>query len=198
MPSLECPACGEMFRGNIDRFGARCPNCRRPLYEPPETHRSRFKRRPEGECAHHPDNQAVGPCKRCGALLCTICKTKWFDQVLCVECLNRVMSTEQSRPEDVKNHRRSAMYSIILGGSGWLLVVLGSLPFLLSQSSQAALWSGALVLTGLIPALIACGLATAAIRTRGDRMIPATCGLVISGLQIGLMLGMLIINIWHS
>lgn len=118
-----------------------------------------------------------------------------------MDCLNLAMSTDQSRPEIVKSHRRAAVMSVVYGICGWLLVIAGGLPFLLSRGGISGRWmglAGILVLAGLIPALMGLSNAASALRTRGDRIVPATCGLVLTGSQIGMMLGLLIINIWHS
>ena len=59
--------------------------------------------------------------------------------------------------------------------------------------------TGAIFALSSIPALIALGQSTAAIRVAGDpsRKL-AGAGLALSGLQVGFMVGIVLLNLWHN
>ena len=63
---IECRYCREALRQPIEKIGARCPNCRMPLFE-------KDRQRPPvvdlGPCATHKDNSAAAKCQRCGKMM---------------------------------------------------------------------------------------------------------------------------------
>lgn len=196
---VDCRQCGEYLTGEPDRYGARCPRCREPLYERPDpVRRQRDEQESQGgTCAVHPGNVAVGTCKRCGTFMCGICRSRWNERTLCVACIDRMMTgaTGDDTGQEQSAHRRQALLGLILGIVGWLL----ALPLLIARSvgPERDLMVALLLiaLLSLIPTLFGVGQAAAAIRVRGNRMVMATCGLVLSGLQVGTVLGLVLLVI---
>jgi hypothetical protein len=197
---LDCRHCGEYLTGEPERYGSRCPRCREPLYERPDgVRRQRDAQESQGgTCAVHPGNPAVGTCKRCGTFVCGLCRSRWNERTLCVACIDRMMTgaAGDDTGQEQAAHRRQALLGVILGLTGWVL----ALPLLVARgfSSTRELMLALLLiaLMSLIPTLFGVGQAAAAIRVRGNRMIMATCGLALSGLQVGTVLGLVLLVIW--
>jgi len=195
---LDCRHCGQHLRGDALALGARCPHCREPLYERPDAVRRRRDAQESrgGICAVHPGNVAVGPCKRCGTFMCGICRSRWEDSLLCPACVERLMSGRETAPEHVLTHRWQALVSVLLGFASWILAlplvaVLGA-----GASKEALIGLFMLAAVSLVPSLFGLGQAVAAIRVRGDRMMLATCGLALTGAQIGTVTGLALLVIW--
>jgi hypothetical protein len=195
-----CPACRGRIRGERERVGARCPHCRLPLYERPEL----FKPRPAGDdhCSAHPQNAALGTCQRCGSFQCDVCRTRWRNRTFCVACVNRLLEANQDRPEEVRAHTLQAVLALVLGIASWvaLAVFIVLAIAALSEGGQPALILLAVLalLASPIPALIGLGLGTAALRSRGSHMILATIGLVLSGLNLGALIGLFTFQFWQN
>lgn len=200
---VECRHCRAVVRGEAEEREARCPKCRMPLYEKPEG-----QRRPPpsvaglGSCQVHPHSEAVGRCKRCQQLFCSICRTRWHEELLCLACLNQVLEARETAPREVKLQRRQGATSLALALLGWLLFV-GS-AFMLwglrdgRGSRDLAILTLVLFLTSFVPALLSLGQAGATIRSRGQRVKLATWGLVLAAVQIGLTVGVVVVNISHN
>jgi len=171
---MRCPECRERLPDDPDRSGARCPVCRESLYdEPPPRRRGADD---DGRCPVHPDNPALGTCGRCGNYLCETCRTRWRGRWLCAACVDRALEHKEAAPAEAGAHLRQALLALGLGvTSGMGLVMLGGLTILSSP----------------LPAVVGVGQGAAAIRARGDHMILATIGLVLSGLNVGVFIGML-------
>jgi hypothetical protein len=196
----ECRHCGERLSQEPHTLGARCPVCREPLYE--RTDAVRRSREAEesrgGICAVHAGNVAVGACKRCGTFMCGLCRSRWTNRIMCLACVERQIGAGDTSPDDVKTQRWQAMVSVLLGFAAWIL----ALPVALARGagSTRELLIGLLVLAvaSLLPSLLGMGQAAAVIRSRGDRMVLATCGLVLCGVQIGTVMGLILIVIWKQ
>jgi hypothetical protein len=182
-------------------MGARCPNCRDPLYEPP-TRLSRPAGEGESACAVHPGRQAVGACGRCGNYACEVCRTPWREHSLCAACVDRILEKQEALPEPVRAHKQQAILSVCLGGGAWVLAVL---VFLLAIAAAATENRGTMIavatvsfllLTGdACAAVFAVGLGTAALRARGPYMVVATIGVVLGALYIGALIGFFSLNL---
>jgi hypothetical protein len=196
-----CPSCDYPLPSDRERLGARCPRCRDPLYEPPGRG-SRTAREGEGACAAHPQNEAVGTCGRCGNYLCEVCRTPWRKQALCAACVERALESREASPEQARTHFRQAVLSVVFGVGAWVLTLLA----LLAVGLAAAAGSGALLFLAVVAALAlfgdtlvamaGLGQAATALRTRGNHMILATIGLIVSGLYVGVVVGLLALNLW--
>jgi hypothetical protein len=197
---LDCRHCGEYLRGDVTRFGSRCPRCREPLYErldavrrQRDAHESRG-----GICAVHPGNIAIGPCPRCGTFMCGLCRTRWDNRTLCLACVERLMSGLERSPEDARTHRRLALAGLLLGILAWLLTLPVVVVRGVGSVREVLIALLILAMMSLIPALIGLGQAVSAIRMRGDRMVLATFALVLAGSQVGTVTGLLLLVIWKQ
>jgi hypothetical protein len=174
-----------------------------PLYEKPESLR---KTPPSvaglGPCLIHPHNDAVGRCRRCQQLFCSICRTRWQEDLLCLACLNQVLETRETPPRETRTQRRQGTSSLVLALVGWAL--FGASSFMLfgmregQGSRDLAIVTLVFFLVSFVPALLSLGQATAVLRSRGQRMVLATWSLVIASLQIGITLGVVLLNISHN
>jgi hypothetical protein len=201
---IECRSCGEYLSGAEEQYGARCPRCRESLYDRPE----KVRPAPPGGtdtnnfCSVHPRNLAAGTCQRCGNFLCGVCRTKWNERSICLACLERALESHEAQPEDPRAHRRQAVLSVIFGLAAWLCAGLAGLPLLSLREGEvpesALLVAGMFALICFVPGLFGIGQAAAAIRARGERMILATCGLVLSGSSVGTLLGIFLLSVWRS
>lgn len=200
---MECRHCRMQVRRDLIKTAARCPHCRLPLYEKPET-----QRRPPasaaglGSCLLHPHNDAIGRCRRCNQLFCGICRTRWHDDLLCMACFNQVLETNEKLPRETQLQRRQALTSVVLAVLGWVLLVGSGLMLWSMREGQGsrdtAILTLVVFLVSFVPALVGLGQATATLRSRGERMVPATWGLVLASLQIGLTIGVIVLNITHN
>ncbi len=201
-----CNNCRGQLGDDRDQMGARCPHCRCPLFE-----RSRDPHQVEAgmsascPCTLHASNPAIGTCHRCGNFICTVCRTRWRNQVLCIACAERVLGSKETDTPDAQAHRRQAVLGLVFSGIAWAVAIFGF--FLigvgLSQgSAESVVFAGfgmLILLVCPLPAILGLGQAAAAIRARGDHMILATVGLFLSGLNVGVMLGFLTsLVIWQS
>jgi hypothetical protein len=197
-----CPSCDYPLPHDRERVGARCPNCRDPLYEPPGRV-SRPVREGEGSCALHEGREAVGTCGRCGNYFCELCRTRWRDQVLCIACVERALASREATPEQARAHFRQALIGLLMGLSAWVVFILGLLTVGLAGVAGNSSVIPILILlvllffiSAMLLAVIGIGNAVAALRTRGPHMIMATSALLIDGLFLGVFLGNYILELW--
>jgi hypothetical protein len=199
----ECRHCHSVLSEDPDELGARCPRCREPLYERSGAQRRSFDS-PTAEsarCALHPNNPSVGTCQRCGNFLCSVCRTRWHERALCVACVERIAAVQEARPEEARAHRRQALLALVFGITAWTLILLGGLPLLFAKPNSAnaahlVTLAGLVTLSSLLPALFGVGQGAAAIRARGERMILATCGLILCGAHLAVVVGALLFAAW--
>jgi hypothetical protein len=200
-----CPTCDSPLPRDRERISARCPHCHDPLFEAVRCP-GRPARAGEGECPSHPGVAVVGTCTRCGNYLCEVCRTRWRDQVVCAACVSRALEQREAAPGQVRAHRRQALLGFSLGLTAWALGV-GSLLFLVLLVQQDPDDKGSLLLGGLLAllalplgalaAVLGLGQAVTALRTRGNYMILATIGLLVSGFFLGAFLGMVSFSVWQ-
>jgi hypothetical protein len=191
-----------MFRGSPEKLGARCPKCRQPLFERPP------KRRPQdkdlGPCARHRDVPAVAKCVRCEKLLCATCRTRWHEEAACSDCIEQSLRSGEPTPQETERQQRLAWTGLVLAVVGWFAALLVFWP-LTSIHSGTGEWTRFWVWLGMffyfarfLPALLSLGQSAAALRLRGPMKTLATCGLVASGAQLGLLVGVIVLNLWHN
>ncbi len=198
-----CPSCDYPLPPDRERLGARCPNCRDPLYEPPGRY-GRPAREGEGSCAAHPGVEVVGTCARCGNYLCEVCRTRWRDGILCAACVDRALGSGEAPPEQKRAQLRQVFLSLGLGLAAWGFSFAAWLLAVLVTGASGQLHFGLLLLMVLIflgdmvLAALGLGQAAAALRARGNAMILATVGLVLNGLYLGALLGLFSFTIWQS
>ncbi|HZY83554.1 MAG TPA: hypothetical protein VFE78_01875 [Gemmataceae bacterium] len=198
-----CPSCDYPLPSDRERLGARCPNCRDPLYEPPGRY-GRPARDGEGACAAHPGVEVVGTCARCGNYLCEVCRTRWRDGILCAACVDRALGSGEAPPEQKRAQLRQVLLSLGLGVAAWGLSFAAWLLAVLVTGASGQLNFGLVFLMvvvflgDMILAALGLGQAAAALRARGNAMILATVGLVLNGLYLGALLGLFTFTIWQS
>src|SRR6516162_1140508 len=153
---MECRNCGEYLQGEPDRIGARCPLCRFPIYEKKQIPRRAATGTNDPVCALHPMNQSVGPCQRCGALLCGVCRARWHDQILCLACVQTSLEKKEAGPEEARSHRRQALLSFFLALGGWMLLLAGGALLLTLQGGKPhpdlALFGRLILFASFVPA----------------------------------------------
>jgi hypothetical protein len=136
--------------------------------------------------------------------MCGVCRTRWQDRPVCLACIERALDLSEATPEQVRAHRRQATLALVFGIIGWGMILLGSLPLLFAQThhndgtAAMVVLAGLFTLISMLPALLGVGQGAAAIRARGERMILATCGLILCGAQLGVMLGMMLFAVWAT
>jgi hypothetical protein len=195
-----CPNCDYPLPEDRQRVGARCPNCHEPLYEPPGRI-GRPARPGEGICPVHAGIEAVGVCARCGNYLCEVCRTRWRGQIVCAACVDRALESSEATPAQDRAHLRQAVLSLAFGGGAWvvfflLLVVVGLAQAGGSVSVVLVGLAGLVMLGMVLVAALGIGQAVAALRARGDHMILATLGMIVSGLYAGALIGLLAMSLW--
>src|SRR5436190_6123287 len=109
----------------MDKIGARCPNCRMPLFE-------KDRQRPPvvdlGPCAKHKDNSAAAKCQRCGQMMCALCRTRWDEEIICAACLDQSLREGDANPRLVHTQNRQAAASVLLAVLGWAVLLLSLWP----------------------------------------------------------------------
>ena len=197
---MNCRNCGEYIRS--DHLGARCPRCHLPIFEKKQIPGRAATGTTDPVCALHPMNQAVGPCQRCGVLLCGVCRARWHEQILCPACVQKSLETKEAGPKEIRSQRRQALLSFFYALGGWILLLIGSALLWSLQGGKPhpdlALLGRLILLASFLPALFALGQASTAIRTHRQRLRLATSGLVIAGTQLGLLIGFALLSVWHN
>jgi phage FluMu protein Com len=190
-----CRHCRTLLRRDPEEIGARCPRCQEPLFEQigsPE-------RVAEGEtvsgnlCALHRRNLARGTCQRCGNYFCQVCRTRLRGQTLCIACVERVLENQVATPQDARAHFWQAILAIVFGVAGWGIALLGIIVASAGASSDSIVmigFGGLIMLVSPVAAIVGAGQGAAAIRARGDHMIIATIGLLLSAFQIAAIIGL--------
>jgi hypothetical protein len=201
-----CPHCGYFLPEERERVGSRCPHCRSPLYLPADRI-ARAARDGEAACTAHPASVAVGTCGRCGNFLCETCRTRWGDAVVCTACLERALRPGADDRTRKVAHSRRAAFGLAGGLAAWLLTGVVFLVAFLAigknaeENRVAAMLVGMCVLlcfpAAVVVALVGLGQAAAALRTRGDSMIVATLGFLLSGLHVGAAVGIILFEVWQ-
>jgi hypothetical protein len=194
---IECRACGEMFYTDPERIGARCRRCREPLYERREAARDAKELAPAGQCAAHPRNAAVAACNRCGAFVCAVCRTRWYDKPLCPACAVQAMGEKEVRPEQALAHQRQARRAVGGGILAWSMTLAAGL-LILRGGPALFVWAGLLGVGAFLPSLFGVGQAVAAIRSRGKQLTLATVGLGLSAGHVGIVFGLTLLALWKS
>jgi hypothetical protein len=187
-----------------ERIGARCPVCREPLYERPVAPEPWAGDR-EGQCVTHPASAAVGTCGRCGNYMCVVCRSRWRRRSVCLACLERDLQSQEASPEEERVHFLQALWALIFGVAAWALALVGVLFIVIPMLADPEHPSLVGVVVGVLIMLVApvlavpgLGLGATAIRSRGDHMILATIGLILSALMAGAIIGFQCLSAWRN
>src|ERR1051325_529043 len=198
---IECPFCFRVFRQGPEKLGARCPKCRMPLYEDP----GRRRRNPErdfGRCEQHPCTPSVTTCTRCTKPMCQVCRTRWHEEPVCPRCVDESIADDEPSPRESQQQTKHAWISAILMFASWAALVLTLVPFStfhtgsVGPTMKSAVYF--LFLGSLAPAAFGVGYGISAIRLRGEFAKVAVCGFVGAALEIGLVIGIVVLNFWHN
>src|SRR5262249_3979389 len=184
-----CPSCDYPLPADRERLGARCPNSRAPLYEPPGRI-GRPAREGEGSCAVHTGVETVGVCARCGNYLCEVCRTQWRGQIICGACVQRALETKEASPEAARQNFVQAMLSLGMGIGAWVLtpvgLILASVGMLMGGVGLVLMLLGLLLVAAAMAlALFGVGNSVSVLRVRGSSMILAVVGLLVCSLHLG-------------
>lgn len=198
---IECPFCYRVFRQPPEKLGARCPKCKMPLYEDP----AKRRKNPDkdyGQCEQHPEAPAVTKCSRCERPVCQVCRTRWHEEPVCPRCVDESIADDEPSPREAQLQTKQAWTSVILAAIGWMVLLMTLAPY--SSFSQGQVKSSIvfttyfLFLMSFVPALFGLGFALSSIRLRGDFGKLAAGGLIVAGSQLGLAIGLIVLNIWHN
>jgi hypothetical protein len=133
-----------------------------------------------------------------------VCRTPWRHRIVCATCIDRILGAGEATSEQARNHARQATLAVVFGGLAWLLTLLvfGGMA-LAGPGNKGALVALVLLLflvllIGIPAAAFGVGQAVAALRVRGNHMILGTIGLVLSGLYVGVLLGLSLFSLWQS
>jgi hypothetical protein len=187
-----------------DETGARCPECRAALYEKRSPVRVSTEAA-DGQCVTHPNSPAAGICHRCGNFFCTVCRSRWQRRVVCLACLERALQSRETTPQETRGHYLQALWSMICGIAAWGLMLLGIVLFFFGirngpDDPAIALLLPSVIFLAISPCCVVpgLGLGAAAIRTRGDHLVLATIGLVLSALMAGAIIGVVCLGAWRG
>jgi hypothetical protein len=165
------------------------------LFERPD------RQRPEiglGACAVHPGVDAVAACQRCSKNVCAACRTRWHGDLLCSACVELSLSRAEPNPREVRKQGNRAVWSFTFALLGWIVVLLSLAIVLLGRQDSSITAPLIFGILSLIPALFAVGQGCPVLLARGPYFRFAATGIVLGGLQLGLLLGVLLVNLWHN
>jgi hypothetical protein len=137
--------------------------------------------------------------------MCVVCRSRWRRRTICLACLERDLQSREVSPEEARVHFLQALWSLIFGVAAWALALVGvlcvAIPMLADPEHPSLV--GALVgvlIMGVAPlfAVPGLGLGATAIRSRGDHMILATIGLILSALMAGAIIGFQCLGVWRN
>jgi len=193
-----CRNCLKNFRRDPEKLGARCPQCRLPFYEREQVPADPLTE--DGICPAHPENVSVGTCQRCGNFVCVVCRTAWQKRTLCVECVTRAL--DDRTPTAVVGQITASALSIILGIVAWVImagaIILAAAAMLAQENLVLVALAGLMIMGSAVPSLLGLGQGASAIRARGGHLVLAMVGLILSGLHIGILIGLFSFSIWQN
>src|SRR4051794_37014416 len=188
---IECRNCRAFIRQTPEQVGARCPDCRMPLFDRDDRPK-RGEPNVMGNCEKHPTSQAVAACERCLAKLCATCKTKWNDQTLCLDCQARSVEAEEPHPREVHQQGFEGVTSFVAGIITWVTVAVGYGMLWLSRPQglgTALNWWSTLLVLALLPAVFAVGQGLSAAMGRSSFRQWGLSGMIMGSLHLGLTTG---------
>jgi hypothetical protein len=198
---IECPFCYRVFRQPPEKLGARCPKCRMPFYEDPAK-RKKAAEKDYGPCPQHPESATVAKCSRCDSPVCSTCRTRWHEEIVCPQCVDNSLADDEPSPMEAQMQSKQAWFSFFFTVFSWMLLLLTLAPLAVFHSGSVQptirFLTYLLFFGSLLPAAFGLGFAFAAIRLRGSHVVLATCGLVGSGSLLGLTLAIVAFGIWHN
>ncbi len=204
---IECRYCDRFFNQPPEKIGARCPKCRMPLFEAvPKRNSNRNDGRTNdaisGDCAVHAGTSAVALCTHCAKPMCTLCRTRWNHQPVCPSCVEKAIAGGEPTSGEELRQARHAWAGWFLAGASWLLLCLSVFPFMTLHHGDVSRHQITAVvllfLLSFIPAIMALGESTAALRLRGPRPRIALVSFLMCTIYLGLTVGMVFLNVWMN
>jgi uncharacterized membrane protein len=134
--------------------------------------------------------------------MCQTCRTRWHEEPVCPKCVDESIADDEPSPRESQLQSKQAWVSVILGFVAWMALLMTLAP--LSSFHQAPVRGIIVFMTfflyfiSFVPAVFGLGHAMSALRLRGDHAKLATTGLVTTGSQLGIAIGVLVLNIWHN
>jgi hypothetical protein len=195
---VECRNCRGTFKTPPEAIGARCPDCKMPLFERLDRPRREVE---SGRCAFHADLPGVVACQRCRKRLCSICRTRWHEEFMCPECVDKSIALAEENPRELRGRQAQAMRGFAMAIGGVCLFVLGMTIFAMATASgggNPAVWGVGLMMAALLPAGWSLGETAAVVLRRGPRFGLATSAVTMAASQIGLTLSLLFVNLWRN
>src|SRR5262249_27772312 len=112
---------------------------------------------------------------------------------------------QEAPPEEARVHFLQALWALIFGVAAWALALVGALFIVIPMLADPEHPSLVGVVVGVLIMLVApvfalpgLGLGATAIRSRGDHMILATIGLILSALMAGAIIGFQCLSAWRN
>jgi hypothetical protein len=136
--------------------------------------------------------------------MCSTCRTRWHEEILCPGCVDHSLTLDEPGPQEGQRQHRQAWLSIGFALSGWMVLLLMLWPLANFHSGPPGSHDSMVYMAGLfffssfVPALLGLGQAASAVRLRGRHQKVAAYGLAFSGAQLGVMLGLFLINLWYN
>jgi hypothetical protein len=125
--------------------------------------------------------------------------------LLCAACVERALEANEAPPEETRAHLRQALLALVFGLVAWGMALLAMVLVVAGMTGGdggpgfvAVGLGGLLLLASPLPSLLGVGQGAAAIRARGDHLILATTGLLLSGLHAGAVIGLFLFSVWEN
>ncbi len=122
--------------------------------------------------------------------------------MLCAACIERALGSNEATPEQAQAVFRQALSALLLGIGAWVLAVLAFLLFfVIAPSSEHTYFLFAVFVLGLVaaaPAVFSIGQSVAVLRIRSNHVLMATIGLTLSGLYVGVVIGVFMLGVWQA
>jgi hypothetical protein len=181
-----------------EAIGARCPDCKLPLFERSDRGRREVE---SGTCVFHPKSPGIATCPRCSSRICSVCRTRWHEENLCPRCVEESVAVGQPHPREIKARQMQSIRGFVLSLVGAFFFLLGLWILYASRTDPttgAPAWSVLLIFLGGVPCVVALGQGVAVVLKRGPLLRLATSTVAIASSQIGLTVGLLLINFWRN
>lgn len=151
-----------------------------------------------GLCANHPNVPAQGECGRCKKKICLVCRSRWHDETICPECIRVSLEKRELHPRDLQTDLVRSQRGFALAVLGWF-IFLSAWAILLRQTGPPPIrWSVSLTLVALIPALFALGIGVVQVMFRQGAPRLGLSTMMMSSVQVGLTLGLLVVNLLRN
>src|SRR5262245_19017739 len=119
---VECRHCQAVFEMAPEKIGARCPDCKLPLFERSDRPGRDIE---SGVCAAHPTMPGITTCTRCASRICSNCRTRWHEENLCLRCVEESIAKNEAHPRELKSRHMQSIRGFVHALVGAFLFLLG-------------------------------------------------------------------------